>query len=125
MRQNIIYTDAAWWPIVPNSLDLVLLQHILNGREPQQTLREAALLGRRALVIIGFNPYSTLQVLRLRRSHPLHHLRCLSFARLKDWLKLLGFQVEQVHYDGYLASLPPDNTGDSVITMVSTLASTG
>ena len=56
VRQNIIYTDAAWWPIVPNSLDLVLLQHILETVEnPQQTLREAACSVRAGgrLVIIG------------------------------------------------------------------------
>lgn len=112
MLHNVIRADAAWWPIVPNSIDLVLLQHILEIAEhPQQVLREAACSVRAGgrLVIIGFNPYSLLQLLRLCPSHPLHSLRFLSVARLKDWLKLLSFRIEQVYFDGYLASLPPNN----------------
>lgn len=86
-------------PIASNSVDLVVLPHVLEfSEEPHQILREVAriLMPEGHVVISGFNPWS---LWGLRR--PWHVAaadtpwsgRFINLPRLKDWLALLGFEV--------------------------------
>jgi hypothetical protein len=62
------------------------------------------------LMICGFNPFSGWGARRLfgqyfgRPAFPPGTLRMLSERRLRDWVALLGFDVDSVH--GYLGFLP-------------------
>ncbi|MDR1850173.1 MAG: class I SAM-dependent methyltransferase [Zoogloeaceae bacterium] len=88
-------------PIASQSVDLVILPHVLEFRpEPHQILREVEriLIPEGRLFIIGFNPFS-LWGLRRRlppvpRGFPWNG-QYLSVLRLKDWLKLLGFEIDR------------------------------
>jgi len=88
-------------PIASQSVDLVVLPHVLEFRsDPHQILREVEriLIPEGRLFIIGFNPFS-LWGLRRRlppfpRGFPWEG-QYLSVLRLKDWLKLLGFEIDR------------------------------
>lgn len=89
---------AAELAVQTDSVDLVLLPHTLECQDdPHGVLREAerVLVGEGHLVVIGFEPFGA-WALRQRLSRaafvPGVH-RFLSERRLRDWLKLLGFEV--------------------------------
>jgi len=101
-------------PLATASIDLVLLHHALDFAEHQhQLLREVerVLIAGGHVVIIGFNPLSSwglrnrLHSWRRDREAP-WHAAMLGTVRVTDWLKLLGFQIEQVRYGVY--ALPVD-----------------
>ena len=81
-------------------------------RYPYAVLREAerVLTGEGCLMICGFNPFSGWGARRVfgqyfgRRAFPPDTRRMLSERRLRDWVALLGFDVDSVH--GYLGFLP-------------------
>ena len=96
-------------PFPADCIDAVLLPHTLEWVEdPYAVLREAerVLCADGCLLISGFNPWSAWGLRRgvgrlLRRPpFPPGTCRLLSERRLRDWVALLGFDVERVH--GYL-----------------------
>ena len=100
-------------PFRSDSIDAILLPHTLElVEDPYAVLREAArvLTGEGCLMICGFNPFSGWGARRLfgryigRPAFPPHTQRMLSERRLRDWVALLGFDVDSVH--GYLGFLP-------------------
>jgi SAM-dependent methyltransferase len=123
----------------PNaSIDLVVLPHALElARDPHHTLREVerVLVPEGRVVITGFNPAS-LWGLRQRAGHlrrgmgfgrgqPLYLPsggEFLGYWRLRDWLRLLGFEVEAgrfgcwrppLHSEGWLQRFAwMDRVGD-------------
>ncbi len=95
----------------PNaSIDLVVLPHALElARDPHHTLREVerVLVPEGRVVIAGFNPAGLWGLrqragrvkhgLGIRRDGPLFLPRAgdfLGYWRLRDWLRLLGFECE-------------------------------
>lgn len=97
-------------PFPDNSIDLVVLPHALElARDPHHTLREVerVLVPEGRIVIAGFNPAS-LWGLRQRAGRIKHGLglgrhsslylprtgEFIGYWRLRDWLRLLGFEVE-------------------------------
>ncbi len=95
----------------PNaSIDLVVLPHALElARDPHHTLREVerVLVPEGRIVIAGFNPASLWglrqrlgrmrQWLGIGRGQSLYLPRAgdfIGYWRLRDWLRLLGFEVE-------------------------------
>ena len=87
-------------PIASNSTDLVVLPHVLEfSEEPHQILREVEriLIPEGQLVIVGFNPLSLWGLKRRfdRSGDFPWNGSYLSLNRLKDWLKLLGFEVDR------------------------------
>ena len=97
-------------PFATQSLDLVVLPHTLElGDDPHETLREVerVLVPEGRVVIIGMNPTS---LWGLRQSMGALRRRLgwggqggqylpsggefIGFRRLRDWLRLLAFQVE-------------------------------
>jgi SAM-dependent methyltransferase len=100
-------------PFRSDSIDAILLPHTLEVVEdPYAVLREAerVLTGEGCLMICGFNPFSGWGARRVfgqyfgRRAFPPDTRRMLSERRLRDWVALLGFDVDSVH--GYLGFLP-------------------
>lgn len=94
-------------PLISESVDMVVLHHALDySFDPHQLLREAdrVLIAGGHLLIIGFNPFSTWGIrhkLGRKKQHRPWQANPLSTLRLSDWLKLLDFKIEQVHYGLY------------------------
>jgi len=106
-----VQTDASALPFESDSLDLVVLPYVLEFHEdPHRVLREAyrVLRPEGQLLIMGFNPVS-LWGLRNYLAHCTNAGKTtfpwpgnyLSALRLKDWLKLLDFEVARGHFGCY------------------------
>lgn len=95
-------------PLAADSVDLMVLPHTLDfSLDPHQVLREVdrVLIPEGKLLIVGFNPLSLWGiwrlVLRWRGDVPwCGHF--LSYRRLRDWLGLLGMDVEQTDVCGFV-----------------------
>jgi SAM-dependent methyltransferase len=111
--------DSHALPFESSSLDLVLMPHTLErAGAPHETLREVArvLMPEGHVVIAGLNPFS-LWALRQRRFDWAQRLgiqrgvqaspfdvaakHWIGVWRLRDWLKLLGFEVRMVNMGMY------------------------
>ncbi len=94
-------------PFENDSIDVLILHHMLDFfEEPQQLLREVerVALPMGYLVILGFNPVSAWgawrAIARFRGDAPWSGA-FLSSGRIMDWLNLLNFQIDRVHYANY------------------------
>lgn len=91
--------DSSNFPIAADSIDVVLLPHVLEFEvNPHQVLRESerVLIGEGHVVILGFNPLSLWGLWRLFlawRERPPWKGHYIGLTRIKDWLKLLDFEV--------------------------------
>ena len=113
-RQIAFFTDFEALPFAENSLDLLILPHSLElSPDPHATLREAerVLMPEGKLIICGFNPLS-LWGFKQKRSHLYKRLNfgelylpeageMITYRRLRDWLRLLNFEVEPGHFGCY------------------------
>src|ERR1700735_1152233 len=100
-------------PFRSDSIDAIFLPHTLElVEDPYAVLREAerVLCAEGCLMICGFNPFSGWGVRRAfahyvgRPVFPPQTQRMLSERRLRDWVAVLGFDVDSVY--GYLGLLP-------------------
>ena len=105
-RQADVRLCGAELPFACNSLDLLLMPHVLEfTQHPHLILREVerVLMPEGSLVISGFNPHSLWGMYRAlgrRQGYPwCGHFIALS--RLKDWLALLGFEVVGGRFAAY------------------------
>jgi len=105
-------------PFDSASLDLVVLPHALEtARDPHLALREVerVLMPEGRVVVVGFNPASLwglrqrvgrLRRLLMPRRGPSLYLPAegefLGYRRLRDWLRLLSFEVEAGRFGCYL-----------------------
>ena len=90
-------------PFPARSIDLVVMPHTLElARDPHQSLREAerVLVGDGRILVIGFNPASLWGMQRLGGRH-LPTRAWIGRRRLHDWLRLLGFEIEQEFHGLY------------------------
>jgi len=104
-------TDAL--AIASDSVDAVMLPHTLEYEpEPHEILREVGriLSGEGHLIVLGFRPLSSwgLRHLFAKQGFPPGIERMIGEGRLRDWLKLLGFEV--VDARRYLFGLPWGST---------------
>ncbi|MEO8546061.1 MAG: methyltransferase domain-containing protein [Betaproteobacteria bacterium] len=109
-----LVSDFSALPFPANSLDLVVLPHTLElHADPHATLREVerVLVPDGRVVICGINPVS-LWGLRQRRAHLYRRLgfgdlylpqegEFIGYWRLRDWLRLLSFEVESGRFGCY------------------------
>jgi SAM-dependent methyltransferase len=100
-------------PFRSDSIDAIFLPHTLElVEDPYTVLREAerVLCAEGCLMICGFNPFSGWGARRAFAKHlgrpafPPATQRMLSERRLRDWVALLGFDVDSVY--GYLGLWP-------------------
>lgn len=94
-------------PFATASLDLVVLPHVLEfARRPHHVLREVerVLVPEGSVIISGFNPFSLWGVRRLvaRKGGAFPWQgQYLSVMRIKDWLTLLGFEMQNGGFGCY------------------------
>jgi SAM-dependent methyltransferase len=107
-------TDFSALPFPASSIDLVVLPHSLEfSPDPHATLREVerVLVPEGRVVICGLNPVS-LWGLRQRRAHLYRRFgdaqlflpdcgEFIGYWRLRDWLRLLGMEVEVGQFGCY------------------------
>ena len=102
ITDNSFICDAHALPLAADSLDVIVLPYILEFEsEPHQILREVerVIIPEGHIVIIGFNPWSLWGLYRLLVLWSKRFPWCghyFSLTRLKDWLKLVGFEIEVV-----------------------------
>jgi SAM-dependent methyltransferase len=94
-----VYAKCHELPLANHSIDLVVLPHVLEfAAEPHAVLREVdrVLMPEGRLVIVGFNPWSLWglrSAMGFSRNEFPWNGRFVSLLRVKDWLALLGFDV--------------------------------
>jgi SAM-dependent methyltransferase len=104
-RENVVTDyingEPEYIPLAGDSLDVLILSHTLEFcANPHEVLREAdrILIPEGNVIILGFNPWGLWMPWRLllswRKKAPWCG-RFISLARLKDWLKLLGFDITE------------------------------
>lgn len=116
-RRAALLTHSAALPFPANSLDLVVLPHTLElSHDPHTTLREVerVLVPEGRVLISGLNPAS-LWGLRQQRAQLCQRLglgdlflpflpqsgELIGYWRLRDWLRLLSFEVESAQFGCY------------------------
>lgn len=105
--------DSRAWPWPPDSLDLVVLPHALErSADPHACLREVerVLIPEGQVLITGLNPWSLWgwQQARGSRGEGLcgaHSGDLIGYRRLRDWLRLLGFEVQISRFGGWSPAL--------------------
>lgn len=94
-----LWLDSRAWPWQADSLDLVVLPHTLErSADPHACLREVerVLIPEGQVLITGLNPMS----LWGWRGSSL-----IAYRRLRDWLRLLGFEVQVSRFGGWTPAL--------------------
>ena len=93
-----VAADPLQLPVATHSVDLIALPHVLEfHHDPHEVLREAerVLMPEGHVVISGFN---TLSLWRLRqlfasKKNAPWDARYIGLLRLRDWLRVLGFEL--------------------------------
>ena len=102
-----VYAKGHELPLATHSIDMVLMPHVLEfAAEPHAILREIdrVMMPEGRLVIVGFNPWSLWgmrSALGYSRNDFPWNGRFVSLLRVKDWLALLGFDVNAGRLVGY------------------------
>jgi len=108
-KQIAVALDFADLPFASQSLDLVVLPHVLEfAAEPHQVLREVerVLIPEGQVIICGFNPASLWGVRQgMGRITSSDYLPAagefISMPRMKDWLKLLNLGDTRSYFGCY------------------------
>ncbi len=110
-----ILLDFAELPFASESVDLVILPHVLEfAAEPHQILREVEriLIPEGRVIICGFNRTSLWGARQMAGRVTGHHFlpeegEFISATRMKDWLKLLNMEVKHTDFGCFV---PPYRT---------------
>ncbi|HEX7402849.1 MAG TPA: methyltransferase domain-containing protein [Usitatibacter sp.] len=109
-----LYAKSHELPVATQSVDLVVLSHALEfAAQPHEILREVdrVMMPEGRLVIVGFNPWSLWglrSTVGFSRSEVPWNGRFVSLLRVKDWLALLGFDVNAGRLVGYAPPFDSD-----------------
>ncbi len=109
-----VLCDPARLPFDSNSIDLLVLPHVLDFTvDPHGVLREAerVLVPEGRLMLTGFNPVSLWGVRRVvqgRENAPWSG-NFLTLSRIKDWFRLMQLEPESGAFMGYA---PPFSRAD-------------
>lgn len=104
-----LWCDLLDLPFEAQSVDLIVMPHTLEfTRDPHRLLREAerVLMPEGQLIILGFNSLSlwgarqSFGKMTGRPFVPAAH-DLIAFTRIKDWIKLLGFELERGRFGCY------------------------
>nr|WP_286009757.1 methyltransferase domain-containing protein [Salinicola sp. S1-1-2] len=90
-------------PLADDSIDLVLVHHLLEAVErPHHVLQEAARVTRAdgRLLVFGWHPFGPSAGWRSRRPAPWRQ-SWRTPRRLSDWLAFVDFEIERVDYCGF------------------------
>lgn len=103
--------DSRAWPWPADSLDLVVLPHTLErSDDPHACLREVerVLIPEGHVLITGLNPWSLWGRRQMRAGRTAGADRrelLIGYHRLRDWLRLLGFEVQVSRFWGWTPAL--------------------
>ncbi|PTB20476.1 SAM-dependent methyltransferase [Trinickia symbiotica] len=107
--RTTVWCDLLDLPFEAQSVDLIVMPHTLEfTRDPHRLLREAerVLMPEGQLIILGFNSLSlwgarqSVGKMTGRPFVPAAH-DLIAFTRIKDWIKLLGFELERGRFGCY------------------------
>ncbi|WP_244846891.1 class I SAM-dependent methyltransferase [Caballeronia sp. SL2Y3] len=114
--RSTVWCEFLDLPFEAQSVDLLVLPHTLEfSSDPHRLLREAerVLVPEGQLIILGFNSLSlwgarqSLGKVAGRPFVPEAH-DMIAFTRIKDWIKLLGFDLERGRFGCYRPPLLTD-----------------
>lgn len=100
-RQADLVMELEHWPLADESVDFLIMQHLLEfSQSPHQLVREASrvISANGCALIVAHNPFSSWglqQKLRWGSVNMPWIANAISASRLIDWFHLLGFSVEQ------------------------------
>jgi SAM-dependent methyltransferase len=114
--RSTVWCDLLDLPFEAQSVDLIVMPHTLEfTSDPHRLLREAerVLMPEGQLLIVGFNSLSlwgARQSVGKLTGKPFLPARqdLIAFTRLKDWIKLLGFELERGRFGCYRPPLATD-----------------
>ncbi len=104
LGREVLLTNYEALPFADASLDLLVLPHTLElSYDPHATLREVqrVLVPEGRVVICGFNPNSLWGMGKTCGRGFAHTGDFIGYGRLRDWLRLLSFEVESTSYGCY------------------------
>ncbi|SIT34906.1 Methylase involved in ubiquinone/menaquinone biosynthesis [Paraburkholderia ribeironis] len=107
--RSAVWCDLLDLPFEAQSVDLIVMPHTLEfTSDPHRLLREAerVLMPEGQLIILGFNSLSlwgARQSVGKMTGRPFvpAAVDLIAFTRLKDWIKLLGFDLERGRFGCY------------------------
>ncbi len=114
-RAPDLWLDSRAWPWPADSLDLVVLPHTLErSADPHACLREVerVLIPEGQVFITGINPLSwwgwrQRRWMRQQSPQPSQpSAQLVGYHRLRDWLRLLGFEVQLSRFEGGSLATP-------------------
>lgn len=100
--------DTRAWPWSAASLDLVVLPHTLEWcADPHLCLREVerVLMPEGRVLIAGLQPWRWWSHKAQRQPEGRDGLQPIALGRLRDWLRLLDFEVESIALGGWTPPL--------------------
>jgi SAM-dependent methyltransferase len=114
--RSAVWCDLLDLPFEAQSVDLIVMPHTLEfTSDPHRLLREAerVLMPEGQLIILGFNSLSlwgARQSVGKMTGRPFvpAAVDLIAFTRLKDWIKLLGFDLERWRFGCYRPPLGSD-----------------
>ncbi|ADG16161.1 class I SAM-dependent methyltransferase [Paraburkholderia atlantica] len=114
--RSAVWCDLLDLPFEAQSVDLLVMPHTLEfTSDPHRLLREAerVLVPEGQLIILGFNSLSlwgVRQSIGKMTGRPFvpSAVDLIAFTRLKDWIKLLGFDLERGRFGCYRPPLASD-----------------
>ncbi|WP_144137894.1 class I SAM-dependent methyltransferase [Paraburkholderia sp. BCC1884] len=114
--RSAVWCDLLDLPFEAQSVDLIVMPHTLEfTSDPHRLLREAerVLMPEGQLIILGFNSLSlwgARQSVGKMTGRPFvpAAVDLIAFTRLKDWIKLLGFDLERGRFGCYRPPLGSD-----------------
>jgi len=114
--RSTVWCDLLDLPFEAQSVDLIVMPHTLEfTSDPHRLLREAerVLMPEGQLIILGFNSLSlwgARQSVGKMTGRPFvpAAVDLIAFTRLKDWIKLLGFDLERGRFGCYRPPLGSD-----------------
>ncbi|CAH2808847.1 MAG: FIG005121: SAM-dependent methyltransferase (EC [uncultured Paraburkholderia sp.] len=114
--RSAVWCDLLDLPFEAQSVDLIVMPHTLEfTSDPHRLLREAErmLMPEGQLIILGFNSLSlwgARQSVGKMTGRPFvpSAVDLIAFTRLKDWIKLLGFDLERGRFGCYRPPLGSD-----------------
>ncbi|MGF6772565.1 SAM-dependent methyltransferase [Paraburkholderia sp. GAS199] len=114
--RSAVWCDLLDLPFEAQSVDLIVMPHTLEfTSDPHRLLREAerVLMPEGQLIISGFNSLSlwgARQSVGKMTGRPFvpSAVDLIAFTRLKDWIKLLGFDLERGRFGCYRPPLDSD-----------------
>ena len=115
LKPDLLVSGFEELPLDSQSVDLVVLAHQLEfSEDPHQILREVdrVLRPEGRLVVVGLNPLSLWGLRQSLVRGPFNPFlprtgQFIGIPRLRDWMKLLSFEIDSGHYGCYV---PPCRT---------------